>query len=187
MTKLLSCNLKNESEKLACAMLRIGNVDRLGSRRSVGFALLMICILNISFGLRAQLPGNVTIAGITNWLKPESANCAIGNCNVTSITSVLPVAAERNGVAGINGPGTVTFETGVLNFNPSVRVINNDWFGIKRNTANPKIQTSFTCFVVFKTAVVDSQPGLWFQGRSLIGAEHNGDEDDFGVTSPKQN
>jgi hypothetical protein len=163
-------------------MLRIGKGDRLGCRRSVGFALLIICLLNISFSLRAQLPGNVTITAITNWLKPESASCTIGNCNVTSITSVLPVAAERNGVAGINGPGTVTFETGVLNFNPSVRTINNDWFGIKRNTAAPKIQNSYTCFLVFKTAVVDSQPGLWYQGRSLIGAEHNGDESDFGVT-----
>ncbi|MBK9450233.1 MAG: hypothetical protein IPN95_12645 [Bacteroidetes bacterium] len=174
--------MKNESEKLACAMLRIGNIDRLGSRRSVGFALLMFCILDISYGLKAQLPGNVTISNITNWLKPESASCLLEGCNVTSITSVLPVATERDGTSGINGPGTVTFRNGILNFNPSIRTRNNDWVGIQRNTAAPKIQNSFTSFVVFNTAVLDSQPGQWFQGRSLIGAEHDGDQNDFGVT-----
>lgn len=161
-------------------MLRIGNHDSGVGRGLSCFALLLLLVCGKGF---AQNPGNVTVTSIANWLRPESADCSSDGCLIASITSLTPVAADRNGIPSINGPGSVTIETGELNFNPAVRTTGNDWFGIKRVTATgPEISANFSGFVVFRTSVVDSPVGQWYQVRALVGAEENSGNNDFGIT-----
>lgn len=151
------------------------------------FTGLLFFLLALLGEVRGQtLPGNVNPGpnNITNWLRPESANCVSDNCSADTLFSLAPIANNRNAYRGSGtGGGTVTLQTGEINYNPAIQTFGNGYFGFFRNTSNPKIQNSFSGFVVFRTNVVDSQlTNNWYHARALIGGEHASDNDDFGVT-----